>query len=208
MATLARQSPRGVQLRPSTGSGWIALGGLGLTLALLVARIVLTPATGLPLNYLIVFLFAAAPGVVALYAVALRHDRSASVIATLVVGFAAAAWLLAESQGGSSSNVTTLGEGDNGKTVTVAQGGGVMIQLPGNPTTGYSWEATVADPSLVESTGSTFKPSSSALGAGGTYTFTFTARSHGRTVVTMTYQRSWETGVAPLRTYTVTIVVR
>ena len=208
MGISVRRTARRFRFAPGTGSGWFAVGALGLTAALLAARIVLTPAIGLPLNYLVVFLAAAVSGLVALYAVALSHERSASVVATLVVGLGAAAWLLAESLGGESSNVTTLGEADNGSTITVTQGAGIMIQLPGNPTTGYDWQANVGSSGIVTPTGSTYKPSSSALGSGGTYTFTFAASSQGTTVVTLTYQRAWETGVAPLRTYTVTIVVR
>ena len=51
-----------------------------------------------------------------------------------------------------------------------------------------------------------FTRSSTAIGAGGTYTFQLLAKSAGRSDLTLLYRRSWETGVAPLQTYHVTIV--
>ena len=119
MALTVRKPSRALRFWPSTAAGWTALGAFGLALVLLLARLVLTPAIRLPLNFLVVFLVAAASGAVALYAVVIARERGGSVLVTLVVGLGAAAWLLAESLGGSFSNVTTLGEADNGSTVTV-----------------------------------------------------------------------------------------
>lgn len=184
------------------------MGLFSLSLALLVARLVLTPLYGLPLNFLVVLMPAAVSGLVAAYAVALRHERALSVFAALVLGLLAAIWLPAESLGG-GGQPTMLGEGDNGQTVTVGSGGQITIDLPGNPTTGYSWAATVGDPSVIsESSPPVFTSSSSALGAGGTYRFQYRARSAGQTDVTLVYQRSWETGVPPQKTYKITVVVR
>ncbi|MGZ6372117.1 MAG: protease inhibitor I42 family protein [Candidatus Limnocylindria bacterium] len=181
---------------------------LSLSLALLVARLVLTPLYGLPLNFLVVFIPTAVAGLVAVYAVALRRERALSVIAALVIGLLAAIWLLAESSGG-GGQPTMLNESDNGQTVTVVSGGQITIDLPGNPTTGYSWAATIGDPSVLsESSPPVFTPSSSALGAGGTYMFQYRARAAGRSVLTLAYQRSWETGVPPQKTYQITVVVR
>jgi inhibitor of cysteine peptidase len=130
------------------------------------------------------------------------------VLAALVAGLGATAWWLAGSHGGPSP-ATTLGEGDNGRTVTVATGAQIAIQLPGNATTGYTWTATVEDPSVLNEAGpAAFSPSSDALGAGGTYTFRYKAAASGQTDLTLVYQRSWEAGVPPLRTYRITVVVR
>ena len=102
-----------------------------------------------------------------------------------------------------------LGEGDNGKTLTMPVGTSILLQLPGNPSTGYDWEASIGNPSVLEQSGMPkFTPSSSAVGAGGTYNFWFHPRTAGRTDLTLVYRRSWETGIAPLKTYTITIVVQ
>jgi len=194
---------------PASVSGWIALGLFGLSILLLLARLVLTPAFGLPFNYLIALSATAASGLVAVIAVALNHERSIGVLVALLIGLLAGAFLLAEALGGSGTNPSvTLDEGDNGKTVTMSPGTSVLIQLPGNPSTGYDWEMTIGNPSVLEQSGMPkFTPSSGAMGAGGMYDFWFRAKAAGNTDLTLAYRRSWETGIAPLRTYKITIAV-
>jgi inhibitor of cysteine peptidase len=209
MAVPIRGSHRGVRLLPASVGGWIALGLFGLSILLLLGRLVLTPASGLALNFLVVFVVMGVSGLVAVVAVAFRHERSIAVLVTLVLGLIAAAFLLAEALGGSSPNQTlTLGEGANGKTVTVSRQGSILLQLPGNPTTGYDWEVTIGNPSVLEQGTSKFTPSSNALGAGGTYSFWFQPKATGRTDLTLVYRRAWETGVEPLKTYKVTVTVQ
>lgn len=196
-------------MAPLTRSGWLALGLFAVSLVLLAGRLVLVPAFGVPLNYLIVFVVTAVSGLVAVYAVAFQRERSVSVIATLVIGLVAAAVLLAESiGGGGGASPVMLDESDNGNTVTVASGQQVTLQLPGNPTTGYGWQATVGNTAVLSEQGPpAFTPSSDALGAGGTYTFKYRANTAGQTDLTLVYQRSWET-VPPLKTYKLTVVVQ
>lgn len=210
MALSIRGTKRAFGLLPTSVSGWIALGLFGLSILLLLARLVLTPSLGLPLNYLVVLTAMAASGLVAVLAVALNHERSIGVLVTLLVGLLAGAFLLAEALGGSGTNApVTLGEGDNGKTVTVSAGASVLVQLPGNPSTGYDWEVTVGNPSVLEQSGAPkFTPSSGALGAGGTYQFWFQPKTAGTTDLTLVYRRSWERDVAPVKTYKITIAVR
>jgi hypothetical protein len=81
---------------PKTRSGWQTLALLGFAVLLYAGRLLLTPTLGVPLNFLMVFLVAAAAGLMALYAVALRRERSLSVFATLVIGLVAGIWVLAE----------------------------------------------------------------------------------------------------------------
>jgi inhibitor of cysteine peptidase len=129
-----------------------------------------------------------------------------TVMVAPVIGLLAAIWLLAESSGGSQP--TILNESDNGATVTVASGGRITIDLPGNPSTGYGWAAIIGDPSVIsESSHPVFTPASSALGAGGTYRFQYKARSSGRTELMLVYRRSWETGIPPVKTYRIAVVV-
>ena len=209
MAEMSLRKGRGVRIGPTTVTGLVALAVFAVSLLLLLGRLFLTPAFGVPLNYLVVVSAAAVSGVLALFAVALRHERGAAVIATMVIGLFAALWLAAEGFGGGGNPQMTLGDGDNGRTVTVARNTVISIQLEGNPTTGYSWESSVGSRAVLNPTNDgDFKPSSSAIGAGGTYTFQYQALAHGRTDVTLVYRRSWETGVEPLKTFQVTIVVR
>ncbi len=209
MAAVSLRGGGGVRIAPNTVTGLIALAVFAVALLLLLARLFLTPAFGLPLNYLVVLSAAAVSGLLALFAVTLRHERGAAVVATMVVGLFAALWLAAEGLGGGGNPQVTLGDGDNGRAFTVARGTVLTIQLEGNPTTGYSWESSVGSRAVLNPTNDgDFKPSSTAIGAGGTYTFQYQALARGRTDVTLVYRRSWETGVEPLKTYRVTIVVR
>src|SRR5450759_5519186 len=210
MAVPIRGIEKGLRLPPASVSGWIALGLFGLSILLLLARLVLTPAFGLPLTYLPVIIAMAASGLVAVLALAFRHERSIGVFVTLLFGLIAGAFVLAEALGGSGTNPSvTLGEGDNGKTVTMSAGTSVLLQLPGNPSTGYDWEVTIGNPSVLAQSGMPqFPPSRRALGAGGTYNFWFQPKTAGRTDLTLVYRRSWETDIAPLKTYKITIAVQ
>jgi inhibitor of cysteine peptidase len=210
MALAGRNPAQWPRLVPSTTSGLIALALLGLSLLFLLARLWLTPAIGLPLSFLVVFIVAAAAGLLALFAVALRRDRSLSVLVTLAIGLLSATWLAAEAIGGGGGTPQlSLGPGDSGRTLTVSQGTQVMIQLPANPSTGYGWTASISDSSVLAQDGdSVFKASSSAVGAGGTYTIWYRATGAGRSTLRLDYARSWEAGVAPLETFQVEVVVR
>ena len=194
---------------PGSTSGRVALGVLGLAVALLLARLYLTPAVGLPLNFLIVFIAFALAALPALYAVVLRRDWSFSVVGTLAVGLLSATFLAAESLGGGGGTPQpAFGEADSGRTVTVSKGTQIMIQLPANPSTGYSWSVTVSNPGVVSQAGDpVFKPSSSALGAGGVYTVWFDATGSGKTDLWLDYRRSWEIDVQPVKTYVLHVVV-
>lgn len=209
MATLSRQPGHRIHALPDSASGWLASALLGLALLLLAGRLLLTPAVGLPLNFLMVFLAASAAGLVGLYSVLLAHDRGLLVLAGLVPGLLAATWLVAELVGGGGGTPQlTLGPGDSGRTITVSQGTQLMIQLPANPSTGYGWQATISDPSVLKESDAVFKPSSGALGADGVYTVWYQAVGSGRSDLRLAYQRSWEAGVPPIQVFEAVVVVR
>lgn len=95
MGTAPRPRPW-LHLRPDTASGWAALAILAGAAALLLARVLLKPALGLPLNYLVVFIAVVAAGLVALYATIVRRERSSGVIVTLALGAIAGIVLVLE----------------------------------------------------------------------------------------------------------------
>ena len=66
------------------------------------------------------------------------------------------------------------------------------IVLPGNPTTGYTWQyTTIGDDALNIKGG--FQSSNPGLtGAGGQFIFIGTAIAPGRETVVFTYARPWE----------------
>jgi inhibitor of cysteine peptidase len=105
----------------------------------------------------------------------------------------------------------TLTEADNGSTITLNLGELLVVRLEGNPTTGYTWEAQDLDALILQQTGETeFESSNTSpgvVGAGGTQVLTFEARSSGTTILTIVYHRPWETGIAPIDTFSITITV-
>lgn len=108
-----------------------------------------------------------------------------------------------------SAGQITLAENDAGRTVTVAKGTRLTIHMRGNPSTGYRWEATVGDPSVMRETAAPiFTPSSGAPGAGGLFEFQYRARSAGETDLRLVYRRSWEAEIPPMRTFEISVLVR
>jgi len=99
-------------------------------------------------------------------------------------------------------------EEDNGETVTIARGGTFVIQLPGNPTTGYAWQVAGGDRMIVRQFSKPrYKADSKLVGAGGMFTFQFKGVSKGRTDLRLVYRRPWEKKEKPARTFDLTVVV-
>ena len=90
-----------------------------------------------------------------------------------------------------ASSVTAT-QAQNGATLPLAKGATFAVELPGNPTTGYEWTVSQADPAHLRLAASAYAPESSATGAGGTYSFRFEALQPGSTALALAYRRSWE----------------
>lgn len=83
-----------------------------------------------------------------------------------------------------------------------------VIELEGNPTTGYEWTCTVKDESIVkvESIYEPDKTTSEMTGTGGTYLFTVIGQKEGNTTIKCKYARSWEENDNDeIRNYNVTV---
>jgi inhibitor of cysteine peptidase len=99
---------------------------------------------------------------------------------------------------------------ERGGSVTVNAGQQFTITLDGNPSTGYTWEPKDLDASMFQQVGDAqfISDNTGLVGAGGTLTLTFKALKTGSTDLTLVYHRPWEKDVAPVDTYTVTVVVK
>lgn len=92
-------------------------------------------------------------------------------------------------------------------TVTVKPDDDFLVALPANPTTGYSWAATVSNAKVVTADGAAYRaPASKAMGAGGEQVLAFEAQHPGTATITLSYRRPWEKSTPAAQT--VTIVVR
>ncbi len=103
------------------------------------------------------------------------------------------------------SSQVTITDADTGNVVQVAAGGEVVVELPGNPTTGYIWQVTSNDESILLPTGYAFVPDSDAVGAGGMETFTFHVMAPGVVDLTLANSRPWDNETPPAQTFAVTV---
>jgi inhibitor of cysteine peptidase len=101
----------------------------------------------------------------------------------------------------------------NGTTQTLKKGEVMSISLESNPSTGYSWFASVSNTAILAQMGEPefTQPTESAtpvVGAPGTQTYYFQAADTGSTTLTLEYKRGWETNVEPAQTITITVEVQ
>jgi Predicted secreted protein len=111
---------------------------------------------------------------------------------------------------GCGSKQIILTSADNGKKLNVKAGEQIVVELDGNPSTGYTWEAQDLDASMIRQVGEAeFKSSNpGVIGAGRTLTLKFMTLQAGTTSLALVYHRPWETGVKPLSSFTTAITVK
>jgi inhibitor of cysteine peptidase len=100
-------------------------------------------------------------------------------------------------------------EKQNGRTFDLAVGEYIDIALTGNPTTGYNWQLTnnIA-PELKKIFGPEFKPNGEKLGSSGKLIFRFKAVKAGSKEIKLSYLRSWEKGVKPVKTFRIYVNIQ
>lgn len=94
-----------------------------------------------------------------------------------------------------------VGERDNGSTVQISAGQKLVVALPSNSSTGYTWmveKNTMGDPAIAHEA-----PESGPIGAGSVQVFTFadTAGLTGEHTLKLIYQRPWAETVPPAKTF-------
>jgi len=100
---------------------------------------------------------------------------------------------------------------DSGSSVNLARNGTLIVALPSNPSTGYSWTVAGELPSTLRQEGEPrYVPAGSTepvVGAGGTEVFTFTAVEAGNAKLELAYERPFDLA-AQGRTFSVEVAVR
>ncbi len=103
-----------------------------------------------------------------------------------------------------SRNTTTLTPLDNGHELKVAVGHVLVVELPSNHTTGYSWGYRPAEAPVLEPVGEAAYMQDSSpfgmVGVGGTDIWRFRAVKVGRQALRLEYGRPWEKGSVPVKT--------
>jgi len=91
-----------------------------------------------------------------------------------------------------SENEINLGHENNGAIIRVSVGAAVIIRLPENPSTGFTWQYTVNE-NILEVVGDNYiGPENAIPGAGGTRVLKFNVIGSGDGEVNMNYVRPWE----------------
>ncbi len=105
---------------------------------------------------------------------------------------------------------TTLTATNNGAQVDLQLGDEVIITLDSNPSTGYTWEAVNLDATMFKPSGEPIftRSDSTLVGSGGTLTLTFKTLKVGSSTLTLIYHRPWETGVSPINTFSVNVLIK
>ena len=102
-----------------------------------------------------------------------------------------------------------LTEADAGRSIELRAGDKLEVTLPGNPTTGFQWDVSYGNTTILQPSGeSKFEPPSSAIGHGGQITLRFAAVGSGQTELKLIYHRPFEQDVPPAQTFEVTVTVR
>lgn len=102
----------------------------------------------------------------------------------------------------------TATENEAGSTVELACGDRLSVVLAGNPTTGYTWHVSSVDRAVLREAGPpVYRRDSDLIGSGGMITLSFEAAAPGQTALAIAYDRPFEKGVPPLKTYVLTVVV-
>ncbi|MEV6324171.1 protease inhibitor I42 family protein [Nocardia sp. NPDC051787] len=111
----------------------------------------------------------------------------------------------------SANPVVRAGAADNGQERRLRVGQRLMVALPSNPSTGYSWSIAEVDAAVAKQDGEAdFEPDPAvpvAPGAGGTSVWSFVGAAAGVTALRMEYTRPWEHGLTPAETFSLTIKV-
>ncbi len=100
---------------------------------------------------------------------------------------------------------------DNGRTYSLARGQALTVQLPSNPSTGYSWQVVGPKPAPLQLADSSYHAAPAArgmVGTGGIQHWKFTARQPGKAVLQLAYHRPWEKLAPADKRYTLTVVVK
>ena len=98
---------------------------------------------------------------------------------------------------------------DSGGEVSLVQGQPLVVRLPANPSTGYSWTYTVVGDEVLrlDSVSGEAPAPNGMVGVPGEQVWSFRAQGSGRAVLRYVYARAWEKHTPPAKTFTLNVTV-
>ncbi len=98
---------------------------------------------------------------------------------------------------------------DSGGTASLIPYQPLVVRLPANPSTGYSWRYVVAgdDVLRLETINGEAPAPNGMVGVAGEEVWSFRAQGAGRAVLTYVYERSWEQNTPPAKIFTLFVTV-
>jgi inhibitor of cysteine peptidase len=135
----------------------------------------------------------------------MMHKRTIVIAGLVLIALVAAGAAFAMSTD-EPSEATVYTADDDGTSIVLEPGQSFSVVLAGTVTTGYSWQVEGIDAAILSAAEPVYVSDSELVGAGGVYTFTFTAAAAGETELRLVYLRPWEQ-VEPLETFTMTVTV-
>ena len=98
---------------------------------------------------------------------------------------------------------------DSGGTASLIPYQPLVVRLPANPSTGYSWRYVVAGDDVLglETINGEAPAPSGMVGVAGEEVWSFRAQGTGRAVLTYVYERSWEQNTPPAKIFTLFVTV-
>ena len=108
-----------------------------------------------------------------------------------------------------AGRIVTITGDTRGKTIELSVGDTLIISLESNPGTGYSWQVAKNDAAILKYVDqSEFPPTRPMPGAPNHHLFKFKAIGAGNDSFELEFLRPLEKGVAPAKTFSVTIAVK
>jgi inhibitor of cysteine peptidase len=102
-----------------------------------------------------------------------------------------------------------VGEAEQGHTIDLAPGDTLLVQLPGNPSTGYAWTMAEGDSKVIQAAGHPrFTLERDLAGSPGVVEVRYTAVTTGSTRLRLAYRRPFEPNDAPARNFDIAVEVR
>lgn len=108
-----------------------------------------------------------------------------------------------------SIQIIVDGSGYMGKTINMNPNDNLVVNLPSNAATGFSWQLIqISDPAILLNTGNSYIAASTPLpGAPGNESWTFKAQKSGTTSILMQYSQPWAGGIKGAQNIAITVSI-